>query len=224
MRDNGVGIPEAMLPRVFEMFAQVNRSLKRAEGGLGIGLALARGLAELHGGTIEVRSAGEGQGSEFIVRLPLAVEPAAQRCVDGPAQPASLARRRILVVDDNRDAADTLAMLLKMLGAEVQTVYDGAAALQAIRIARPAAVLLDIGMPAMDGYEVARRVRAQPELRDVFLIALTGWGQEDDRRRSQEAGFNIHLVKPVDHLALRKLMADLPPAPAEDCQGASLRR
>ncbi|HEX5445981.1 MAG TPA: response regulator [Pirellulales bacterium] len=213
-----------MLPRVFEMFAQVNRSLKRAEGGLGIGLALARGLAELHGGTIEAHSAGEGLGSEFIVRLPLAVEPAAQWRVDGPGEPLTLDRRRILVVDDNRDAADTLAMLLKLLGADVQTVYDGASALEAMRAVRPAAVLLDLGMPAMDGYEVARRIRAEPELRDVFLIALTGWGQEDDRRRSQDAGFNVHLVKPVDHLALRTLLADLPPAPASGQQHASLRR
>jgi signal transduction histidine kinase len=207
VRDSGEGIPLEMLPRLFELFTQIDRTIGRAKGGLGIGLSLARTLVEAHGGTIEARSEGPGRGSEFIVRLPLA--DAAVRAPSSPAcndTPTGLARRRILVVDDNRDAAESLAMLLRHASAEVRTVFDGAAALEEIPSFRPDVILLDIGMPEMDGHEVARRLRALPEGRDVLLIALTGWGQDDDCRRSCEAGFDHHLVKPVELSVLNELL------------------
>jgi len=212
IRDTGLGISADMLPRVFDMFAQVDRTLKRAQGGLGIGLTLARTLVEMHGGRVEVRSEGPGKGSEFTVRLPLAVndDPVAEgqpRGTDPP--PSGLCPRRVLVVDDNRDGANSLGLLLKYLGADAHIVYDGPSALEAIRTYRPAIVFLDIGMPGMDGHEVARRVRQEPELAAVVLVALTGWGQEEDRHRSREAGFDHHLVKPVDADALQALLASL---------------
>jgi PAS domain S-box-containing protein len=206
VRDTGVGIAAEMLPRVFEMFTQVDRSLGRAQGGLGIGLALVRSLVQLHGGSVEVKSDGPARGSEFTVRLPLLSRPRSPSSGRGVRPPAALPSQRILVVDDNRDAADTLGMLLKFLGADVRAVNDGPAALDALRAFRPAVVLMDLGMPGMDGYEVARQVRREAEFRDVTLIALTGWGQEEDRRRTLEAGFDHHLVKPVDLDALRGLL------------------
>ena len=212
VRDTGLGIPTEMLPHVFEMFAQVDPSLKRTHGGLGIGLTLARKLVEMHGGLIEARSEGLGRGSEFTLRLPLA----AMRDSLRESQPLGSGRQatglgscRILVVDDNRDSADSLAMLLNFTGAVADAVYDGPAALEAIREYRPAVVLLDVGMPQMDGHEVARRVRQEPEFRDLVLIAMTGWGQEEDRRRSKESGFDHHLVKPVDINTLQALLASL---------------
>lgn len=211
VRDNGEGIPADMLPRVFDLFTQVDRTSTRAQGGLGIGLTLVRSLVHLHGGSVEVRSEGPGLGTEFVVRLPLAMEGPAprtpNRCGD---QPTSLAPRRILVVDDNHDAATSLGMALKFLGADVHTANDGQAALDAIQTYRPSAVLLDIGMPGMDGLEVARRARQRPEGHDLTLIAMTGWGQEEDRRRSKEAGFDHHLVKPVEFGTLQALLAALP--------------
>jgi PAS domain S-box-containing protein len=211
VRDSGAGIPEEMLPRIFEMFTQVDRTLGRAAGGLGIGLALTRSVVEMHGGRVEARSDGPGRGSEFVVRLPLAA--AEGSAADGEARdgvtPAALAPRRILAVDDNRDAADSMGMLLRLLGADVQVVYDGPAALAAIGDDRPEVILLDIDMPGMDGYEVARRLRQDPRLGDATLIALSGWGQEDDRRRAREAGFDHHLVKPVAPDALQALLASL---------------
>ncbi len=204
--DTGIGIPAEMLPKVFEMFTQVNRHLKRAQGGLGIGLTLARQLVGMHGGVIEAHSAGAGQGSEFVVRLPVVATPRPDPAASPLWQPAP--RRRVLVVDDNRDAADSLSMLLRFMGLEARVAYDGHAALEAIRADRPAAVLLDLGMPGIDGFEVARRVRRDPELRDVMLVALTGWGQDEDHRRSQEAGFDHHLVKPVDQALLGEILAD----------------
>jgi signal transduction histidine kinase len=210
VRDTGLGIPAEMLPRVFDMFAQVDRTLKRSQGGLGIGLTLARTLVEMHGGRIEARSDGPGKGSEFIVRLPLAAEnsPSGEaRGRAGGEQPAALSQRRVLVVDDNRDAADSLGMLLEFLGADAHVVYDGPSALQALHIYRPAVVFLDIGMPGMDGHEVARQMRQVSEFRDVMLVAMTGWGQEEDRRRSRAAGFDHHLVKPVGADALQALLA-----------------
>jgi signal transduction histidine kinase/CheY-like chemotaxis protein len=205
--DTGIGISEEMLPRVFDLFAQ-DRSPGRAHEGLGIGLTLARSLVEMHGGSVEAHSEGPGKGSELVVCLPLVTDEASGGGAD-PAERHALARHRILLIDDNRDAADSLCMLLELLGAEVRTVYDGMAALAAFATEIPTAVLLDIGMPDMDGYEVARHIRQQPQLRDVPLIALTGWGQEEDRRRARAAGFDHHLVKPVDIDALQALLTSL---------------
>jgi signal transduction histidine kinase len=208
IRDTGLGIPTEMLPRVFDMFAQVDQTLKRSQGGLGIGLTLARSLVEMHGGRLQAHSDGLGQGSKFTIRLPLAGE-APFVPEDRPAGWAPVPTRnqqRILVVDDNRDAADSLAMLLRYLGADTHVVYDGPSALAALPIYRPALVFLDIGMPGMDGHEVARQVRQLPEFRDLRLIAMTGWGQEEDRRRSRDAGFDQHLVKPTSADALQALL------------------
>lgn len=208
VRDDGIGIRADMLERVFDMFAQVDRTLKRAQGGLGIGLALSRNLVELHGGRIEAHSAGPNQGSEFIVRVPLSerrVE-ARTRTESGGDLAMPLTPQRILVVDDSKDGADSLGMVLKMMGAEAEVVYDGPSAIAAIRARRPATVLLDIGMPGMDGYEVAAEIRKDPAMSDLRLIALTGWGSEEERRRSHEAGFNDHWVKPVDPAKLRVLL------------------
>jgi CheY-like chemotaxis protein len=188
------------------MFTQVNTG-SRAQGGLGIGLTLARTLVHLHGGSIEAHSKGRGTGCEFTVRLPLvqgAAESAPRRSVDGEA---SIGLRRVLVVDDNRDAADSLGMLLQFLGAEVKVVHDGRAALEAMKTFRPAVVLLDLGMPDMNGLEVARRMREDPEARAVTIVALTGWGQREDRRRTQEAGFDYHLVKPADVGVLQSILS-----------------
>jgi PAS domain S-box-containing protein len=211
VRDTGTGIPAEMLPRVFDLFTQIDRTLGRAQGGLGIGLALVKSLVQLHGGAVEVRSDGPGQGSEFIVTLPLAGADAAGRTGKKPAAEAALvlARQPILVVDDNRDAADSLAMMLRYLGADVRTAYNGPAALEAVRVHRPAVIFLDIGMPGMDGYAVAAEVRRQPQFQDVTLIALTGWGQEADKRRSEEAGFNHHMVKPPDPQAIEALLGSI---------------
>lgn len=211
IRDTGIGIPPEMINRVFDLFCQVDRSLARSQGGLGIGLSLVHSLVELHGGRIEARSAGAGNGSEFIVTMPLAPGPAAR--VAPPAEsngPAVIGPRRILVVDDNRDAGETLGQLLEILGAQVRVAGNGRDALQLINDYHPSVVLMDIGMPEMDGHEVARQARRTPAGRDATLIALTGWGQAEDRRQSREAGFNHHLVKPVDLEELQSLLASLP--------------
>ncbi len=207
VRDNGAGIAPDLLPKVFEMFAQGDRVAGRAPGGLGIGLTLVRGLIDLHGGSIEARSDGAGLGSEFVVCLPLAQARASTRAAPVARPIGDLALRRVLVVDDNRDAADSLAILLHMLGADAEVVYDGASALKALEHYRPAAVLLDIGMPGMDGYEVARRIRSGGQGAEVVLVAMTGWGQDDDRRRAEEAGFDHHLVKPADTEAVQRLLS-----------------
>ncbi len=209
--DNGVGIPAPMLPRIFEMFTQVDRSLERSQGGLGIGLSLVKGLVERHGGTVEARSEGHGLGSEFEIILPAAGSPdhvAETESKAAPGEPPN-ERRRILVVDDNRDAATSLAMLLNILGNETQTAHDGIEALEVGLAFRPDVILLDIGMPRMNGYDAARRIREETWGRGVVLVALTGWGQEDDRRRSREAGFDLHLTKPVEPAALEKMLAGL---------------
>jgi two-component system CheB/CheR fusion protein len=199
VRDNGIGIPPGHLPEVFDMFTQAHRAAGRGQGGLGIGLAMVRSLVLMHGGTVEAKSAGAGRGSEFIVRLPLAEPPAAEHDGTGTAAGAApLAGQRILVVDDNRDAADTLAMLLDADGARAGAVYDGPSALATLPALRPHTVLLDLGMPDMDGFEVARRIRADPAWSGVRIVALTGWGQEGDRERTRGAGFDFHLTKPVD--------------------------
>ena len=189
------------------LFTQANRSSDRAQGGLGIGLALVKSLVEMHGGSVRAHSEGPGQGSEFVVRLPLAASPSPAGTADPAPRPSTvLAARRVLVVDDNRDAAESLGMLLRLLGADVRVVYNGPDALEALTVYRPSVVLLDIGMPNMDGHEVARQIRQRPEYQDVTLIALTGWGQEEDRRLSQSAGFNYHLIKPADAGALQTLL------------------
>jgi PAS domain S-box-containing protein len=214
--DDGIGIPPAMLDKVFVMFTQVDRTLEKTTGGLGIGLSLVKGLVEMHGGTIEPRSEGEGKGSEFVVRLPVAVpvgtEPDAASGQADEVVPS--VRRRILVVDDNADAADSLGQLLEMLGNEVRTAYDGEAGVGAAATFRPDVVLMDIGMPKMNGYEAGRCIREQPWGRSMVLVALTGWGQEDDRQKSSAAGFDHHLVKPVEFAALTKLLAGLEKATA----------
>jgi PAS domain S-box-containing protein len=210
IRDTGIGIPGDMLPKIFDMFMQVDRATNRSQGGLGIGLTLVRSLIELHEGSITTQSEGLDKGSEFIVRLPLAkaeFEPRESPSDRGPEQ--VLPGRRILVVDDNVDSAKSLGMLLKYLGAEVQVAHDGRSALSTIERYRPDVVLLDIGMPGMDGYEVAKQVRQRNEFNQVVLIALTGWGQEEDRRRTRAAGFNHHLVKPADISALQSLLVSL---------------
>jgi signal transduction histidine kinase/CheY-like chemotaxis protein/PAS domain-containing protein len=210
VQDDGIGIPAEMLPRLFEIFSQAERVPELSQGGLGIGLSLVKGLVELHGGRVEARSDGPGTGSAFTVRLPVVVEKAvpekAPRCEEGG--PAGVAKYRLLIVDDLRDSADSLAMLLRMMGHEVQTAYDGEEAVVAAEQFKPEAVLLDLGMPKLNGYDACRSIRQQPWGREMYLIALTGWGQEDDRRHTEEAGFNHHLVKPVVPAALMKLLAE----------------
>ena len=207
VRDNGTGIPVDKLDRIFEMFMQVDRTSERAQAGLGIGLTLVKRLTEMHGGSIEANSKGEGQGSEFIVRLPTVSKPSS--VVEHAPTMGVSAKHRILIVDDNRDSADSLSMLLQLTGNETYTAHDGVEAMAAIEKHRPEVVLLDIGLPKLDGHEVCRRVREQPWGKDIVVIALTGWGQEDDRRRSEEAGFNGHLVKPVDYDKLLELLSTL---------------
>jgi PAS domain S-box-containing protein len=197
VKDTGVGIPAEMLPRVFEMFTQVDQTLERAQGGLGIGLTLAKELVEMHGGTIEARSEGPGCGTEMIVRLPLvADQPGGAERTSSPDGQVSRAWR-ILVVDDNKDSADSLSMLLKLRGHTVSTVHDGPEAIEEAERFRPELVLLDIGLPRMNGLEVCRRIREQAWGKTMIVVALTGWGQEEDRARTKEAGFDHHLVKPV---------------------------
>ena len=205
VRDTGRGIEPHVLPRIFDMFVQGRQPADRVTGGLGVGLALARRIAELHGGSLDAASEGENRGSEFTLRLPLAQAAASTAAPQSAAAPAATARR-ILVVDDNVDAAVTLAQLLKSLGHETVAVHDGTAALKAVVDFRPDTVLLDIGMPGMDGYEVARRLQAMKKERAMRIIAVTGWGQEADRQRSREAGFDVHLVKPVDPSLLLRVV------------------
>jgi PAS domain S-box-containing protein len=208
VKDTGIGIRSDMLPRIFDLFVQSDRALDRAQGGLGIGLTLVRKLVEMHGGTAEGFSDGVGKGSEFVVRLPVVPEVTGlpPEAVPEPARPQG-GSLRVLVVDDNVDTADSLAMLLRFYGHEVRAVHTGPRALQAARADAPDVILLDIGLPGMDGYEVARRLREQQGSGKVRLIAMTGYGQEADRRRSQDAGFDHHLVKPVDPARLQELLS-----------------
>jgi PAS domain S-box-containing protein len=207
VRDTGIGIAPEVLPRIFDLFTQAARSLARSEGGLGIGLCLVHRLVTMHGGTVEAYSA-LGQGSEFVVRLPMAVSPALQ-----PPSPPAETREptgpalRVLVVDDNVDAAQSLALLLTVSGHQVRMAHTGPTALEAALDYRPNVVLLDIGLPKMDGYEVAKRIRQQPFLQNVVLVAMTGYGQDTDRQRSQEVGFNAHLLKPADFGKVQQILA-----------------
>jgi signal transduction histidine kinase len=214
MRDTGVGIAPEMLTRIFEPFVQSDRVLHHSQGGLGIGLTLVRSLVQMHGGTITAHSEGPGKGSEFVVCLPAVALQQPSTGVKGAAsegsEPVGAApQRRILIVDDNVDAAESLALLLRMEGHEVRVAHDGPAALAAVDADPPDIVFLDIGMPVMNGYEVAQRLRQRPGLENLLLVAMTGWGQEEDRRRSREAGFDHHLVKPAEPKTLEHLLAGL---------------
>jgi PAS domain S-box-containing protein len=202
--DTGAGIPADRLHSIFEMFTQVETSRERSQGGLGIGLTLVRRFAEMHGGSVHAESAGLGQGSRFVVRLPIVVE--ARRASPAVAAGGAISPRRMLVVDDNRDAAASLAMLLELDGHTIVTAHDGASALGAAATHRPEIALLDLGLPGIDGYEVCRRIREQPWGRAMILVALTGWGQEEDRSRTRAAGFDGHLVKPVNYGELMELL------------------
>jgi CheY-like chemotaxis protein/nitrogen-specific signal transduction histidine kinase len=213
VRDTGIGIPPDMLSRVFDIFTQVDRSLEKSQGGLGIGLSIAKRLVEMHGGTIEARSDGHGRGSEFIVRLPARTGSPAQAQPEASAEPKpAKMRHRILVADDNPDSATTLSLMLEVLGNEVFVAHDGVEALDLARRHRPQAILLDIGMPRMNGYDACARIRAEPWGREPLIVALTGWGQEEDKNRSRAAGFDRHLVKPVEPATLEKIIEALPPA------------
>jgi PAS domain S-box-containing protein len=207
VRDQGMGIAADQLTRIFDMFTQVDSSLERARSGLGIGLTLVASLVQMHGGRVEVHSDGEGKGSEFTVHLPIQREPAAQQA--GPPAEQPTMTYRILVVDDNRDSAESLAQLLKLTGHETYTALDGLQAVEVAEQVRPEVVLLDIGMPKLNGYDACRRIRTEPWSKGMMLIAQTGWGQDDDRQRTEQAGFDGHLVKPVDPSALMRLLAAL---------------
>ena len=214
VQDNGIGIPAPALPTLFDMFSQVDRSIERSRGGLGIGLALVKGLVEMHGGSVTAESPGPGRGSTFTVLLPV-IAPAAERVT--PAAPTSEARtapgRRILVVDDNEDSALTMATMLELLGDETRAAHDGLAALEVAEAFRPDFILMDLGMPRLNGYDATRRIREQPWGKEIVIIALTGWGQDGDRARSRAAGCDGHLVKPVSLSDLEKVLAEQLPDP-----------
>jgi PAS domain S-box-containing protein len=212
VEDDGIGIPAQELPRLFRIFSQVTPALERTQGGVGIGLALAKALVELHGGTVSAESRGPGQGSTFSIELPLA-QPG--EVLDAPrVEPSrSAARVGVLVVDDNVDGADSVSALLERAGAEVRTCYEGRRALELAASFRPEVMILDLGMPGMNGYEVARAVRAAPWGSEVYLVAMTGWGQDEDRRRTREAGFDAHLVKPPQGSELLGLLERRPASP-----------
>jgi len=208
VQDNGIGIPAEALATIFEMFSQVDRSIERSAGGLGIGLALVKGIVEMHGGTVAVESPGRGQGATFTVRLPiLEAQPTVEKDADSPlAMPRHA--RRVLVVDDNADSAETMAMMLRLLGDEVAQAHDGLAALEKAEVFRPEVILMDVGMPRLNGLDATRRIRSEPWGQEIAIIALTGWGHEDDKERSRAAGCNGHLVKPVSLPDLERVMAE----------------
>jgi CheY-like chemotaxis protein len=217
VKDNGIGIESELLPGIFEMFVQVDSSMGRSQGGLGLGLTLARELVRLHGGSITARSAGRGHGSEFVVRLPLVQggvhdHNAPDRDQDRAASKIS---RRILVVDDSAVQAKSLAMVLKLSGHDVRMVGSAQEALQMLEHFTPDIALVDIGLPGMNGYELARAIRIRPEWKRLVLIAQTGWGRDEDRNRSRDAGFDHHLTKPIDHRLLRDILAAPLPGAAE---------
>jgi CheY-like chemotaxis protein len=212
--DSGIGIPRHMLGSIFELFTQADRSLDRTQGGLGIGLTVVRRLVNMQGGSVVVHSEGMKKGSEFVVRLPRVAANAVA------SAPAEAARRddtayRVLIVDDYADAAISMAALLKVDGQDVRVAHDGPAALEMARDFKPRIVLLDIGLPGMNGFEVARALRAEPATRDCLLVAVSGYGQAEDQRQSQEAGFDRHLVKPVDLMVLQEIFDNLKQAPAQ---------
>ena len=221
VRDHGIGIPRDMLSKIFDLFAQGDRGYSRSGGGLGVGLTLVRRLVEMHGGSVQAKSDGPGKGSEFVVRIPVTERRHPRHATEPRKAPhLRIPHHRIMVVDDNRDAADSLGMLLRRLGADVATFTDGRSAIDALASYRPSVILLDIGMPGMDGYEFARRARERLEGREPAFIALSGWGQEADRLRSRAAGIAHHLVKPADLTALQSLLASLPDRPRSHATGA----
>jgi PAS domain S-box-containing protein len=204
--DEGIGITEEALPHIFEMFSQASQARSRAQGGVGIGLALVKGLVDLHGGRVSARSAGKGRGSTFDVRLPLTHRPAATPPETIDVTPPAESLQRVVVADDNHDGADSMAMMLRTFGCEVRTAYDGEGAIDAFEAMHPHLVLLDLGMPGVDGFEAARQIRQRPGGAETMIVAMTGWGQDADRRRTTDAGFDAHLVKPVDPITLRSLV------------------
>jgi CheY-like chemotaxis protein len=223
VRDNGIGIDEALLPRIFDLFAQGARSLDRIQGGLGVGLTLARRLVELHGGRVEARSEGAKKGAEFRVYIPcVSVVQGGEAQLERPAPPPALGRR-ILIVDDNQDAAESIAQYLQLEGHEVKTVGDGMQALACVPVFAPQIVVLDIGLPVLSGYEVAQRMRKLPATQNALLIALTGYGQKEDQVRAMEAGFDRHFVKPTDPRTLVELIAAWPVAKAAGSDAAANR-
>jgi CheY-like chemotaxis protein/two-component sensor histidine kinase len=223
VRDNGAGISPDVLPRIFDMFVQEGRSIDRSQGGLGLGLAIVRSLVELHGGTVSVLSEGLGRGSEFVVRLPLAT-PYAPAKDEHRSHPPALSTQdaasalRLLVVDDNRDAAELLTELLDAKGYVTRVVFDGLAGLEAARAFQPHIALLDVGLPVMDGYELASRLRQDPALPGLKLVAITGYGQDSDARRAHAAGFDVHMVKPIDPGQLLRILRELVEHPEEQSQ------
>jgi len=206
VKDTGIGIPPEMLPTLFQLFAQVDSTIDRAQGGLGVGLALVRNLVEMHGGTVSAHSEGRGRGSEFVVRVPLSTSQVGPAPTPPPPSGGKDRGRRVLVVDDNEDSAASMALLLQSVGHSACTANDGHAALEVAEKIRPEVVLLDLGMPDLDGYEVARRMRGRPWGKEILLVALTGWGQQEARDRSRTAGFDAHLVKPVELDALLRIV------------------
>jgi CheY-like chemotaxis protein len=212
VEDTGVGIPEAMLEEVFGLFTQVDRSLDRSEGGLGVGLSLVRRLVELHEGIVTAESAGLGWGSTFTIRLPITEGSGENRShseimAGGTSLSDKQTSRRVLLVDDNIDGVTSLAMLLWHIGHTAKTAYTGPDGLAAARDFQPDVIVLDIGLPGMDGYELSRRIRADPDLANTTLVALTGWGTEEDKQRAIEAGFNFHLTKPVEIAKVEAILA-----------------
>lgn len=206
VKDQGNGIPPEKLGAIFEMFSQVDRSLERTSGGLGIGLYLVKRLAELHGGSDSAHSDGIGKGSEFVLRLPVVVESPNDAERNLSSKPKATTSLRVLVVDDNEDAAKTMSMLLRALHYETQVAHDGIEALESVERFSPNAILLDIGLPWLNGYEVCERIRSQPDGDKILIIALTGWGQEQDKLRAEESGFDAHCVKPIEADVLIRLL------------------
>ena len=214
VRDTGIGISADLLPRIFDLFVQGDRSLDRSEGGLGLGLTLVKRLLAMHGGSVQAQSEGHGRGSQFTIRLPLLENPGAHEMPQTKDLGAGQSNpRRVLIVDDNRDATETLEMLLQLWGYDVRSVHSGTEALEVAPEYQPEVVLLDIGLPGMSGYEVAQRLREIPGLAGTTLVAVTGYGQESDRSRTREAGFDRHLVKPVDPSHLQEILATAPASP-----------
>jgi CheY-like chemotaxis protein/two-component sensor histidine kinase len=212
IRDDGIGIPADLLPDVFEPFVQADRSLDRTRGGLGLGLALVRSLVELHGGTVEALSDGPGRGAEVVLRLPVVPEPPALAVPERPIGRESMPHHRVLVVEDNVDAAETLREMLRLWDHDVEVAHDGPGGLERARAFRPDVVLCDIGLPGMDGYEVARALRSDPVSASVFLVAVTGYASPEDARRAAGAGFDLHLGKPVPIEVLEEVLATAPSA------------